>query len=212
MTRGKNVYISESGGTLNVRSGPGTNYSVRGYVNHGDSISIVSLGDEWSKITVTKSGITGYIKSKYIYGYSSAGWNEDIYDDSVYSYEAGIVVTKYKGSTVNIRSSASTSGAIKGAVTTGDYLKITGVSGNWYRVTTCKGLSGYIYKSYVSYGAPATTTTKLNVRAGASSKTTRLTTLKTGASVTIYDVDGHWAYVRYGNNSYGYVSMNYLKY
>lgn len=214
MEKGKNVYVSESGGSLKVRAGQGTNYSVKGYVNHGDAIKLLKVYDEWSKIRVTKSGVEGYIKNIYIYGYGTAGWSyvEEENAPSPSSYDAGNVVTKNAGSTVNLRAEASSSSKKVGSLSQGAFLKITGSSGRWYKVTTKSGKTGYVSKSYVALGASAKTTASLNVRKSASSSSGKLTTLSKGASVTILSVSGNWAQIHYSGNKTGYVSMNYLAY
>ena len=99
-----------------------------------------------------------------------------------------------------------------GEVKRGTYLKVTGSEGNWYKVTTRNGVTGYISKSYVSLGATGRTVANLNVRQGAGSSTTKLATLAKGTSVTILSVDGNWAKIRYGKSSTGYVSIRYLNY
>ena len=86
----------------------------------------------------------------------------------------------------------------------------TGEDGKWYKVVTANGLSGYVSKNYVSLGVSAQTTANLNMRKGAGSNYSRVTTLSKGASLTIYSVSGNWAYVKSGRNS-GYVSMNFVK-
>ena len=214
MVRGKNVYVSENGGSLKVRSGAGTNYGINGYVQHGDAITILSLGNKWSMIRVEKNGVVGVIRTEYIYGYGTPGWSTDAGLDkpTVSTYDAATVITKYSTSTVNLRKSASASSEKVGEVKRGTYLKVTGSEGNWYKVTTRNGVTGYISKSYVSLGATGRTVANLNVRQGAGSSTTKLATLAKGTSVTILSVDGNWAKIRYGKSSTGYVSIRYLNY
>lgn len=214
MVRGKNVYVSENGGSLKVRSGAGTNYGINGYVQHGDAITILSLGDRWSMIRVEKNGVVGFIRNEYIYGYGTAGWSIDAGLDkpTVSTYDAATVITKYASSTVNLRKSASASSDKVGEVRRGTYLKVTGSEGNWYKVTTRSGATGYISKSYVSLGATGRTVANLNVRQGAGSSTAKITTLAKGTSVTILSVDGNWAKIRYSKSSTGYVSIRYLNY
>ena len=227
MEMGKNVYVNENGGTLNVRGGAGTSYAIKGYVAHGDSITLLSVGSTWSLIRVNATGVVGYIKNIYIYGYGTTGWGTFVAGLSgggsstpstpsipapTGPYEAGVVVTKYARSTVNIRAAASSSSAKVGSVGRGAYLKIYGSEGNWYKVVTKGGVVGYISKNYVSLGAPASTTANLNVRKGAGSGTAKITTLSKGTSVTILTVDGNWCRIRYGKNSYGYVSIRFLRY
>ena len=50
------VYVGKNGGSLKLRKGPGTNYGVAGYVQHGEKISVESRGSEWSKVKVVSSG------------------------------------------------------------------------------------------------------------------------------------------------------------
>lgn len=209
MENGKNVYVSEEGGSLKVRAGAGTNYGVNGYVQHGDAITVLNKGEKWSMIRVEKSGVVGFIRNQYVYGNATAGGSAP---SAVTSYDAATVVTRYAGSTVNLRAAASSSAQKVGEVGRGAFLKVTGSQDNWYKVTTKEGVSGYISKNYASLGASARTTANLNVRKGAGSSTARLTTLAKGTSVSILSVDGNWARIRYGNSSTGYVSIRYLTY
>lgn len=209
MQNGKNVYVGENGGSLKVRAGAGTNYAVNGYVQHGDAITVLSKGETWSMIRAEQSGVIGFIRNEYIYGNATAGGSAQP-APTVSSYEAATVVTKYAGSTVNLRAAASSSSQKVGEVKRGAYLKVTGSQDNWYQVTTSDGVSGYISKNYASLGAAARTTANLNVRKGAGSSTARITTLAKGTSVSILSVDGNWAKIRYGKSSTGYVSIRYL--
>ena len=68
----KTVYVSSTGeGTLNLRSGPSTSCDSKGYVYHGDRVSVLDRSGEWSKVR-TDSGRTGWIKTKYIDGTTKA--------------------------------------------------------------------------------------------------------------------------------------------
>lgn len=202
------VYVSKNGGSLKLRKGPGTNYGVAGYVQHGQEISVESRGSTWSKVKVISTGKVGYIKTQYIYGSGSSSTGTKPTNPT--SYQLGTISTKTSAGTVNIRKGAGTSYASVGKVSRGTLLKITGEDGKWYKVVTANGLTGYVSKSYVSLGVSAQTTANLNMRKGAGSNYSRVTTLSKGASLTIYSVSGNWAYVKSGRNS-GYVSMNFVK-
>ncbi|MBO4367532.1 MAG: SH3 domain-containing protein [Clostridia bacterium] len=223
---GKSVYVSESGGSLRVRAGAGTSYATNGYVEHGDRITITSLGSEWSKIKVDATGLTGYIKNTYIYGYGTAGWSSaisgsdwwDDWDDTSpaddwdsTAYDPGTVTTKYASSTVNVRSGPASTYKKLTQLKRGDHVKIIGNSGNWYKIITAGSVTGYISKNYVTVGRTAKTTARLNVRKGPSSSTGRITTLQSGTTVTVTSIDGNWAHIKYSGGNTGYVSMNYLK-
>ena len=69
------VKLPSTMGGLNVRSGPGTNYKVAGWVVDGDEIDLIKVGSTWTKITVLRTDKTGYIRNDYIkdigrWGYS----------------------------------------------------------------------------------------------------------------------------------------------
>ena len=50
-------------GTLNVRSGPGTSYSIIGTLSKGTQVNVVSTSGSWSKINSPK---TGWVASQYL--------------------------------------------------------------------------------------------------------------------------------------------------
>lgn len=58
-----NYNVKVTASALNVRSGPGTNYSVKGTLYEGDVVKATALTDGWYKIQF--NGGTGYISSKY---------------------------------------------------------------------------------------------------------------------------------------------------
>jgi uncharacterized protein YgiM (DUF1202 family) len=51
--------------TLNIRSGPGTNYSVKTQVHAGDILQIISQSGSWYKVRTT-SGVDGYASMQYV--------------------------------------------------------------------------------------------------------------------------------------------------
>lgn len=207
---GPTVYVGRDGGTLNVRKGPGTDYAIAGYVKHGQTISIVSEGSVWTKIKVKSSGVTGYIKSKYIVGLSSAsGSSSKPSSSSNSSYDVASVMTKTYAGKVNLRKGAGTKYASVASLGRGVTLKVYEQSGDWYRVSTLDGTTGYISKNYVSFGVSTKTTAKVNFRKGAGTSYGVISSLKKGASVTVHSVTGNWAKVT-ANGTTGYVSMNYL--
>ena len=59
------------------------------------------------------------------------------------------------GKTVNLRGSASTSGKWLGAYEEGTWMRITGESGNFYKVKAPDGKTGYMSKQYVFISAAA---------------------------------------------------------
>lgn len=57
--------VKITSGSLNVRSGAGTNHSVIGSLNKGSPVLVLSVADSWSKILFNGSQI-GFVSSKYL--------------------------------------------------------------------------------------------------------------------------------------------------
>lgn len=203
---GPSVYVSKNGGSLNVRKGPGKSFGVAGYVQHGQSVTVHANGGEWSQITVTATGVTGYIKTKYIVGQAAS---TPAPSPAPSSYDAAQLSTRTAGGKVNLRQGPGSNYTSLGKLSRGTLLAVLGQSGNWYNVRLSDGTVGYIYKSYVDFGVSAETTARLNLRKGAGSGYGLITTLNKGADVTVHSVTGNWAKVTAAGRE-GYVSMNFL--
>lgn len=204
------IYVGSSGGTLHVRSGPGTEFSSAGYVRHGASVSVLERGSTWSKIKVASTGTIGYIKTKYLSGSSSSGTVSSPETSSPSgSYDLAAVMTKTASGSVNLRSGAGTGYKTVARLSRGTKLAVTGKSGSWYKVRTQNGKTGYISQSYVAFGVGGHVTGNVNFRKGASTNYGVIRQLSKGTSVTVHSVSGKWAKVTYGGKT-GYVSISYL--
>lgn len=97
----------------------------------------------WYKVVY--NGVTGYVSADY------ATFAETL--DGTYSYTAATA-----GTSVNIRAAASTAAAVvKNLAEAKTKLTITGVSGQWLKVTDAVGATGYIRSDLLTYdGAEAT--------------------------------------------------------
>ena len=201
-----------SGDSLNLRSGPGTSYATKGKVKNGATVKVLGTEDDWVKITDKGTGKTGWIMAKYIGGASSGGSSSGGSSSSGSSSSGGSGdVYRVTGTSLNVRAGAGTGYKVVDTLKKGTAFKATGASGNWLKIVTFGGVSGWLSKSYVSKGATATVTaTSLNVRAGAGTGYKVVGAFKHGASVTVDSISGNWAHVT-GSVS-GYVSLNYIKF
>ncbi len=196
-------------GSLNVRSGPGTSYSVVSWVKNGQSITVLENTSPWAKIKVDSNGKVGYINSKYIVSDSSTGsWGTPSTEAKSFTY--GSVTTKYSGSVVNVRKGPGTSYAVAAKAQSGSRMDIFGESGNWYLVRTANGVSGYISKNYVKNGFVQVTTANVNFREGAGTGFASTRVLPKGTKVTSDEVSGNWTKATVDGVS-GYVYSKYLK-
>ncbi len=221
------VYISAEGGSLKLRSGPGTNYAVAGYVQHGDSVTVQGTDGSWSKVYLARTGKSGYIRTQYLRSAGSPGWNASSGSGSNTSvpewtigwgaahapsnYVPARVMTKTVQGVVNLRSGPGTGYSSSGKLRRGDFLKVTETSGEWRKVVTSGGASGYVQQNYVSLGVRAQTTGNVHFRTGKGTQHSVLQTLPKGTSVTILSVEGSWAKAQYGTQT-GYLSTSYFQF
>lgn len=206
MALAETVKTQYSDGSLVVRGGPGTNYEPASWVKNGQSITVLEKGDTWSKIRVDSTGKTGYIKTRYIAGSSSA-----LPDGNMLAYELGTVTTRYASSRVNLRKGAGTGYGVVTSLGRGTELVIKDEQGNWYKVVTMQGTEGWISKNYVADGVSAKTTANVNLRKGAGTSNSVIKVLAKGTGVTALAVDGNWTKVQAGNST-GWIYSRYIQY
>lgn len=209
------VYVNPEGGSLRVRSGPGTSFSIAGYAAHLEPISVLYRGETWSRIKVNRTGKTGYIMTRYIFGYTvgvtvpptaeAPAETVSLPDE----YDVASVMTRTAFGVVNVRTGAGTQYSSAAKLSRGDKLAVTGKSGDWYKVQTAAGKTGYIRADYVSFGVTTQTTGEVNFRKGPGTGYGIIRELSKGTSVIVHSVDGRWAKVTCGGKS-GYLHMSYL--
>lgn len=197
-----------SGEKLNLRKGPGTNYGIKSTVSSGAKVKVLNTEDNWVKVTVSSTGKTGWIMAKYITGGSSSSSSSG----SSSSSSSTCSVYRVTNESLNVRKGAGTS---YGNVTTlhkGAAFKVVGSSGNWFKIQTFSGVSGWVSKNYATAGADATiTASKLNMRSGAGTSYGVVRTLSYGTTVKVNSITGNWAHITVDGRS-GHVSAKYLKF
>ncbi len=218
-------------GPLNVRSGPGTNYSKLGQLAKGKTVAVVSKvvnssGNVWYKYKYSSSKY-GYIYSQYV-SISSAT------SETALSNKTATV----KEGPLNVRSGPGTSYSKLGQLAKGKTVtlvsQITTSAGTvWYKYKYNSSTYGYIYSQYVTVNtastpavltATETTLTNkratvkegpLNVRSGPGTSYSKLGKLAKGATVTIVSQvkvsDGSiWYKYKYDSSRYGYLASQYV--
>ena len=204
---------------LNVRSGPGTDHSVVGYLYAGDEVEIYE--------TTTVDGATwgrtadGWISMEYVkldYGESEAPDQGETPEQE--TVIATGVVTADK---LNVRSGAGTDNIVVGYLYAGDKVEI-------YETTTVNGVTwgrtadGWISLEYVKLDGGeedpgqetviargVVTADKLNVRSGPGTSNSLVDYYYEGDEVEIYetrDVNG----VTWGRTAKGWISLDYVKF
>ncbi len=196
---------------LNMRSEPSTGASVVATVPRGTAVLVTESLDGWYKVVC--QGQTGYMSRDYVTLAAQADG----------SFGTGSV----KGSGVNVRSGPGLGYGSIGTVGTGESFSVTGVSGDWYKISY-KGATGYVYSSYLTVGgtssgaaAPAAqsqetaqgtgviTGNYVRMRTGPGTGYAIVGTYNNGDKMTITGKSGDW-YAVSCNGATGYVYGQYL--
>ena len=240
---------------LNVRQASTTNSRIIGSLKGGEKVNIISESNGFYKIEFNNS--YGYVYSKYI---SKDGDSEKVQvvkqeevkkekvDESKKEAKAtpkaepvvlavrslnktGIVNVS---SSLNVRSSASTSSKVIGSLSGNTKVTIIGEEGSFYKIEY-KGSHGYVAKEYVKDvtesnnsnqgtqtpekpSTPESTektgivnvSSSLNVREGASTSSKVIGSLSGNTKVTIVGEEGAFYKIEY-KGSHGYVAKEYVK-
>ena len=195
---------------VHFRTGAGTNYSSMGVLDTGVKVTYISESGNWTKVQYNSK--TGYICSDYLKKESSTSTTTNT-----------MYVTASAG--LNLRKGPSTSYAVIKTLSKGTEVTVISSSNGWNKVNVC-GVSGYVSSDYLSSTKPSTgssssnestsnststmyTTDRLNLRKGAGTSYSVITTLDKGIAVTVHSSSNGWSKVSV-NGMTGYVSSSYL--
>ena len=124
--------------------------------------------------------------------------------------EAARVSTPSANGRVNLRKSASNSGAVITTLVNSTSLVIHGKSGNWYKVCDIyTGFTGYMYKTYVAKTFQAIASGNVNLRRGAGTNYGVIQVIKKDVKLTVYQMGKSFSKVKSGS-SIGWISNKYL--
>lgn len=140
------------------------------------------------------------------------------------SASAATISMAGSGGTLYLRSGPGTNYKAAGVVHDGDTVSVVKSGSIWSQIKTSSGKTGYVKNLYIAngnsnyasgtdyFGSSYTmyATAAVNVRAGASTGTAKITTLSKNTKVTALGKNGSFYLVRLSNGSQGYVSGKYL--
>lgn len=127
------VITSPNGGSVNVRTGPGTSYPVKATLAPGTQLTVESLADAWC--FVTAGSLTGYVKRTYI---SQDG-----------AVQAVRYITSENGGSVNLRRGQGRSYQSRGLYPPGTRVTLLRQGETWSYVSI-NGQTGYIMTRYLA--------------------------------------------------------------
>lgn len=187
---------------LNVRSGPGTGYSIVGYLYQGDEVEIYETtvvgSTTWGRIS------DGWISLDYVTLDSDSDQNDTV-----------IMTGKVKATSLNVRGGAGTSYPVVETLVQGTEVEIyeTAVVGGttWGRIS-----SGWISLDYVTMYEEViakgviVNTTRLNVRSGAGTGNALVGYYYAGDVVEIYETTVVGS-TTWGRTALGWISLDYVE-
>ena len=214
---------------VNFRSGPGTNYSSKGVIALGTTVTVTDTSNsEWYAVRLS-NGSTGYIFAQYLKLNSSSSATATPAPTQAPSNgsEQSAKTTEY----VNFRSGPGTNYSSKGVIASGTTVTVTDRSNSqWYAVRLANGSTGYIFAQYLkvtgtSSATPTPTqapsndgtvqaklTADVNLRRGAGTNYGVIKVIGTGTTVTVTDAsNSQWYKVKLSDGTEGYLFSEYLK-
>ena len=215
---------------VNFRSGPGTNYSSKGVIALGTTVTVTDTSNsEWYAVRLS-NGSTGYIFAQYLkLNSSSSATATPAPTQAPSGSEQSAKTTEY----VNFRSGPGTNYSSKGVIASGTTVTVTDTSNSqWYAVRLANGSTGYIFAQYLKVtGTPSATptptptqapsndgtvqaklTADVNLRRGAGTNYGVIKVIGTGTTVTVTDAsNSQWYKVKLSDGTEGYLFSEYLK-
>ncbi|MGU8563457.1 SH3 domain-containing protein [Clostridium perfringens] len=231
----KKTGIVNVSSSLNVREGASTSSKVIGSLSGNTKVTIV--GEEGAFYKIEYKGSHGYVAKEYVKDVTES--NNSNQGTQTPEKPSTPETTKKTGivnvsSSLNVRSSASTSSKVIGSLSGNTKVTIVGEEGAFYKIEY-KGSHGYVAKEYVKDvtessnsnqgtqtpekpSTPESTektgivnvSSSLNVREGASTSSKVIGSLSGNTKVTIVGEEGAFYKIEY-KGSHGYVAKEYIK-
>ena len=213
---------------VNFRTGPGINYSSKGVISLGTTVTVTDTSNsQWYAVRLS-NGSTGYIFAQYIKITSTPSATATPAPTptpapSDPSKEQTAKTTEY----VNFRTGPGTNYSSKGVIPSGTAITVTDTSNSqWYAVRLADGSTGYIYAQYIKITsatatpapteAPADgtvrakTTADVNLRKGAGTNYGVIRVVGNNTAVTVTEATNTWYKVKLSDGTEGYLYAQYV--
>ena len=207
---------------LNVRKGPGTNNSIITKIYKNDKVTILDSSQGWYKVKLT-NGKTGWVSDDYI----KVSSNSSSTSSSSNTGKTGTVTTDV----LNVRSGAGTKYSKISSLKKGDKITIQETKSGWHKFKMSNGKTGWVSGDYIKVSSSSSSTSSdnstssssnkgktgtvttdvLNVRSGAGTKYSKISSLRKGDKITIQETKNGWHKFKMSNGKTGWVSSEYIK-
>ena len=208
---------------VNFRTGPGINYSSKGVISLGTTVTVTDTSNsKWYAVRLS-NGSTGYIFAQYLKLTGNASAPTATPAPSDPANEKTAKTTEY----VNFRTGPGTNYSSKGVIPSGTAITVTDTSNSqWYAVRLADGSTGYIYAQYIKITsatatpapteAPADgtvrakTTADVNLRKGAGTNYGVIRVVGNNTAVTVTEATNTWYKVKLSDGTEGYLYAQYV--
>ena len=213
--QGKRYAVVYNTDSLNIRTGPGTEYNYLGSMARGKWVEILEESGSWCRVSINVNGATlfGYFRSEYL----SFGGN----GSSVGSATVNTRLNGGTGGSLNLREEPSTESYVSSRIPNGAQLTVL-LKGDPFWLVEYNGAQGFADSSYInggSTGGNAGTSGgtvvrtgnsgKLNLREQANSNARVLGQFSNGTAVRVLEQGTAWCYVEAGGQT-GYMMTKFL--
>jgi uncharacterized protein YraI len=203
---------------VNMRSGPGTGYSVIRTLPQGTSVEVFdSIQGNFQMVGYAQQ--VGWISLDYLSGGEGGGGGGG-------GWEGNPNNAAYRGqattaSAVNMRNGGGMNYDVKLVIPGGAVVDVYDDYGNYFWLVNYNGEYGWVHDDFLimdsdqgsdmpEYTGMGTATATVNLRAGSGTGYQVLAVVPAGASVELYaGPAGSWARVRY-NGQFGYIHSDYI--
>lgn len=136
--------VTVTGTTVNLRSGPGTNYDIVGQVAKGDTLTYLGSEGSWYKVQ-TPQGKVGYISASYAEktGEKTTAPSGTASTPSTPSASTGKQV-KVKSGPINVRSGPGTNYDKVGMIPDQGVFSVVATQGDWYQIRLNDGTNVWV--------------------------------------------------------------------
>lgn len=198
---------------LRVRTGPGTNFRIIGYLNKGQVVSVLEDNENWLKISAGFGD--GWVAREYL-DFKDKTNNNSEQENNNKSIGTGTVTE-----TLNIRSEPSTTGIVIGKLAKGVSVSIYSKENNWLEIKY-SNQSAWVSADFVQMGTQnqqstesdgtigTVTASTLSVRNNSSLNSEIIGSVSKGQQFTILDEKNNWFKIEYKPGKMGWAAGWYF--
>lgn len=213
----RNIAAIAKTSQLRVRSGPGSNFQIIGFLNKRQEVSILDQNENWYKISSPFG--EGWVSKEFLELKTANS------ESSTASVSKNGEIGTVKSNILNVRKEPTASSKLVGKLTKGTKVTILSKENKWVKVKYLN-IIGWVSASYLDTQLRTTSETnnkmttriigtvtaeKLSVRAGSSTKSKIIGTVSKYQRFTIIEEKNNWAKIEYKTGSFGWVAGWYLE-